>query len=134
MLAVSARELIDTAEAPVVGQVAGNNPTKELVGKKLYDGKEGIPPIMGGVKVGSRKVVVITGASSGLGLWCTKSLVDKGNYFVICGVRDVEKMQRAAEAIGISKDAYYPMRLELGSFESVKNFVAKLKLFLPQRP
>merc|ERR1719321_2075285 len=68
------------AEAPVVGQVAGNNPTKDLVGKKLYDGKEGIPPIMGGVKIGNRKIVAVTGASSGLGLWGTKSLVDKGNY------------------------------------------------------
>jgi protochlorophyllide reductase len=89
---------------------------------------------MGGVKVGSRKVVVITGASSGLGLWCTKALVDKGNYFVICGVRDVEKMQRAAAAIGIKRDAYFPMKLELGSFQSVKDFVSNLKLFLPQRP
>merc|ERR1719217_184822 len=131
MLAVSARELIDTAEAPVVGQVAGNNPTKELTGKKLYDGKEGIPPIMGGIKIGNRKIVVVTGASSGLGLWATKSLVDKGNYFVICGVRDVKKMQQAAKAIGISKDAYYPMRLELGSLESVKDFVQNLKLFCP---
>jgi protochlorophyllide reductase len=135
MLTVTGRPPKTTAtEAPVVGQVAGNNPTKELAGKKLYDGKEGIPPIMGGVKVGNRKIVVITGASSGLGLWATKSLVDKGNYFVICGVRDVKKMQKAASELGIKKDAYFPLRLELGSMESVKNFVSNLKLFCPQRP
>jgi len=135
MLTVAARAAEQAAPAaPVVGQVAGNNPTKELTGKKLYDGKEGIPPIMGGVKVGTRKIVVVTGASSGLGLWCTKALVDKGNYFVICGVRDVKKMQQAATELGIKKDAYFPLRLELGSMESVKNFATNLKLFCPQRP
>jgi len=139
MLAVSARERIAVPEevpeeAPVVGQVAGNNPTNQLAGKKLYEGKEGIPPIMGGMKIGNRKIVVVTGASSGLGLWATKSLVDKGNNFVICAVRDVEKMQRAAKAIGIKKDAFFPMRLELGSLQSVKDFVQNLKLFSPNRP
>merc|ERR1719183_1959342 len=89
---------------------------------------------MGGLKVGSRKIVVVTGASSGLGLWCTKSLVDKGNYFVICGVRDVEKMRRAARELGIKKEAYLPLRLELGSMESIKNFAKNIKLFCPQRP
>jgi protochlorophyllide reductase len=118
----------------VVGQVAGNNPTKALDGKKLYHGEQGIPPIMGGVKIGNRKLVVVTGASSGLGLWCTKSLVDKGNYFVVCGVRDPEKMQRAGKAIGLNADAFHPMRLELGSLQSVKDFVKNLKLFCPQRP
>ena len=120
-------------EAPVVGQVAGNNPTKELAGKKLYEGNKGIPAIMGGVKVGNRKIVVVTGASSGLGLWCAKALVDKGNHFVICAVRDVEKMNSAARAIGINKDSFFAMKLELGSFESVRDFVNNFKLFSPQR-
>ena len=53
---------------------------------------------------------------------CTKALIDKGNHFVICGVRDVAKMDKAAKELGIPKDAYLPLRLELGSLESVKNF------------
>jgi protochlorophyllide reductase len=133
MLGNRGRNTDPDLEAPVVGQVAGNNPTKELAGKKLYEGNKGIPAIMGGVKVGNRKIVVVTGASSGLGLWCTKALVDKGNHFVICAVRDVEKMNSAAKAIGINKDSFFAMKLELGSFESVKDFVNNFKLFSPQR-
>jgi protochlorophyllide reductase len=121
-------------EEKVVGQVAGNNPTAALSGKKLYDGKEAVPPIMGSLKVGNRRMVVVTGASSGLGLWCTKALIDKGNHFVICGVRDVAKMDKAAKELGIPKDSYLPLRLELGSLESVKNFAKNIKLFSPGRP
>jgi protochlorophyllide reductase len=121
-------------EEKVVGQVEGATPTSALNEKKLYDGKFGFPPIWGGVKVGKRRIVVVTGASSGLGLWATKALVDKGDYFVICGVRDVEKMNKAAREIGLKKDAFLPLRLELGSLQSVKTFVENVDSFCPLRP
>ena len=47
--------------------------------------------------VGTRRVVVITGASSGLGLSATKALTDKGGYFVIAAVRDPAKMDAVAK-------------------------------------
>merc|ERR1719258_702347 len=43
-------------------------------------------------------------------------------------------MKKAAKAIGISKDAFHAMYLELGSLASVKDFAKNLKLFCPQRP
>lgn len=50
-----------------------------------------IPKVLGGVKIGLRKLVVVTGASSGLGLQCAKTLAKSGRYFVVMAVRDVEK-------------------------------------------
>ena len=62
---------------------------------KLYDPKsKETPKVLGGVKIGLRKLVVVTGASSGLGLSAAESLAKKGNYFVIMAVRDVEKGKR----------------------------------------
>ena len=60
---------------------------------KLYDSKEA-PKVLGGVKIGLRKLVVVTGASSGLGLSAAESLAKKGNYFVVMACRDVEKGKR----------------------------------------
>jgi protochlorophyllide reductase len=52
------------------------------------------PKVLGGVKIGLRRLVVITGASSGLGLACAETLAKNGNYFVIMACRDVEKGKR----------------------------------------
>jgi len=118
----------------VVGQVAPSTPTAVLRSKKLYEGKKGLPPIWGGIKVGTKRLVVVTGASSGLGLWCAKALTDQKDYFVIAAVRDPAKMDKAAKEVGIRRDSYYAMKLELGSLQSVKDFVDNLKVFCPQRP
>lgn len=56
---------------------------------KLYTTREA-PKFAGGVKVGARRVVVITGASSGLGLSATIALLaaaQKKNYFVVAAAR-----------------------------------------------
>jgi hypothetical protein len=53
-----------------------------------------LPKVAGGLKIGTRQIVCITGASSGLGLNCAISLAKSGNYFVIMAVRDVEKAKR----------------------------------------
>lgn len=52
------------------------------------------PKVLGGVKIGLRKLVVITGASSGLGLNAAIKLAQSGNYFVVMACRDVEKAKR----------------------------------------
>jgi protochlorophyllide reductase len=53
-----------------------------------------MPKVLGGLKVGLRKLVCITGASSGLGLACAETLAKTGRYFVIMACRDVEKAKR----------------------------------------
>ena len=53
-----------------------------------------MPKVLGGIKIGLRELVVITGASSGLGLATAVSLAKKGKYFLVLAVRDPEKMKR----------------------------------------
>lgn len=63
--------------------------------KKYYPPQEKeMPKILGGVKIGLRKLVVITGASSGLGLNTANTLSRTGRYFVVMACRDVEKAKR----------------------------------------
>jgi protochlorophyllide reductase len=63
--------------------------------EKYYtpDAKEA-PKLFGGVKIGLRKLVVVTGASSGLGLNTAVTLAKDGDYFVVMACRDVEKAKR----------------------------------------
>jgi len=63
--------------------------TTELT-DKFYFEKEA-PKILGGIKIGTRELVVITGASSGLGRNCASVLAKTGRYFVVMACRDVEK-------------------------------------------
>jgi protochlorophyllide reductase len=63
--------------------------------QKLYIPKEKeVPKVLGGLKIGLRKLVVITGASSGLGLNTAITLAKTGRYFVVMACRDVEKGKR----------------------------------------
>jgi NADPH:quinone reductase-like Zn-dependent oxidoreductase len=54
------------------------------------------PNYFGGLSIGTRQLVVITGASSGLGLNCAASLAKTGKYFVVMACRDVEKAKNGA--------------------------------------
>ena len=61
MRRASAVRAVLADEERVVGQVAGANPTASF-GGKLYSKKDKeLPPIWGGLKVGTRKLVVVTG-------------------------------------------------------------------------
>jgi protochlorophyllide reductase len=63
--------------------------------EKLYIPKEKeVPKVLGGLKIGLRKLVVITGASSGLGLNTAITLAKSGRYFIVMACRDVEKGKR----------------------------------------
>ena len=53
-----------------------------------------IPKVLGGVKIGLKKLVVITGASSGLGRSATIALAKTGKYHVVMACRDVDKAKR----------------------------------------
>ena len=60
---------------------------------KLYFKKE-MPKVLGGLQIGLRKLVVVTGASSGLGLNAAATLAKTGRYFVIMACRDTEKAKK----------------------------------------
>ena len=58
---------LDDVTDKVVGQVATNNPTDSFTGK-LYDGKKEVPPVWGGIRVGTRRIVVVTGVRAPMSL------------------------------------------------------------------
>ncbi|XP_021754823.1 protochlorophyllide reductase, chloroplastic-like [Chenopodium quinoa] len=67
--------------------------------------------------------VIVTGASSGLGLATAKALAETGKWHVIMACRDFLKAERAAKAAGMSKENYSIMHLDLSSLDSVRHFV-----------
>jgi protochlorophyllide reductase len=71
-------------------------------------------------------VVVITGASSGVGLWAAKALADRG-WHVVMACRDLAKAEAAAAGTGISPDSRTLMHIDLGSLDSVRAFVAAFR-------
>jgi protochlorophyllide reductase len=74
-------------------------------------------------KTATKKTVVITGASSGLGLATAKSLAETGEWHVIMACRDFLKAERAAKKAGMSKENYTVIHCDLASLESVRHFV-----------
>ncbi len=70
----------------------------------------------------SKSTVVITGASSGVGLYGAKALAKKG-WHVVMACRNLEKTQRVADEVGMSSDSYTIMHLDLASLNSVRQFV-----------
>jgi protochlorophyllide reductase len=72
-----------------------------------------------------KKVVVITGASSGLGLYTTKALVETGEYCVVMAVRNPAKAEEKAKEFGFPADAYHVMECELADLDSVRSFAKK---------
>lgn len=69
-----------------------------------------------------RSTVVITGASSGVGLYAAKALADRG-WYVVMACRNQSKAHQAAQSLEIPLDSYTVMHIDLGSLDSVKQFV-----------
>ncbi|MFE4105339.1 protochlorophyllide reductase [Almyronema epifaneia] len=69
-----------------------------------------------------KPTVVITGASSGVGLYAAKALAHKG-WHVVMACRNLDKTEQMAQSVGIPQGSYTPMHLDLASLESVRNFV-----------
>ncbi|KAK4750651.1 hypothetical protein SAY87_004133 [Trapa incisa] len=76
-----------------------------------------------GKKTLRQGTVVITGASSGLGLATAKALAETGKWHVIMACRDFLKTERAAKSVGMAKEDYSIMHLDLASLDSVRQFV-----------
>jgi protochlorophyllide reductase len=66
--------------------------------------------------------VVITGTSSGVGLYAAKALAKRG-WHVVMACRDLEKAENAAQTLEIPSDSYTLMHIDLGSLDSVRKFV-----------
>ena len=73
-----------------------------------------------------QSTVVITGASSGVGLYAAKALAKKG-WYVIMACRNLEKSQQAAQSVGMPPDNYTIIHLDLASLDSVREFVKNFR-------
>ncbi len=69
-----------------------------------------------------KSTVVITGASSGVGLYAAKALSQRG-WYVVMGCRDLAKAAQAAQALEMPQDNYTIMHIDLACLESVRQFV-----------
>merc|ERR1719394_1456566 len=72
---------------------------------------DGLLQSVSGSKFGDKKLVVITGTSSGLGLATTKALLRTGKYHVIGAVRNLAKMEVVAEEEDLNMEHFTPMYL-----------------------
>lgn len=73
-----------------------------------------------------KPTVVVTGASSGVGLYAAKALAKKG-WHVVMACRDLIKAENAAQEVQIPKDSYTLLPIDLSSLASVRQFVDKFR-------
>ena len=73
-----------------------------------------------------KRTAIVTGASSGVGLYGAKALADKG-WHVVMACRNLEKSQNAAKEVGMPEGSYTILPIDLGSLDSVKLFVQKFR-------
>ncbi|PAX49851.1 protochlorophyllide reductase [Brunnivagina elsteri] len=73
-----------------------------------------------------KPTAVITGASSGVGLYTAKALAKKG-WHVVMACRDVRKAGEAAQAVGMPQGSYSIMQIDLGDLESVRRFAREFR-------
>lgn len=69
----------------------------------------------------AQPVVIITGASSGVGLWTARALADRG-WLVIMACRDLAKAKAAAAGAGIPATVHRILHIDLASQASVRRF------------
>ena len=74
----------------------------------------------------AQPTVVITGASSGVGLHAANALAKRG-WHVVMACRDLTKADNAAKALGIPQGSYSLMHIDLGSLASVRKFVDEFR-------
>lgn len=73
-----------------------------------------------------KPTVVVTGTSSGVGLYAAKALAKRG-WHVVMACRDLEKAAKAAQTAGIPQDSYTLIHIDLGSLQSVRRFVENFR-------
>jgi len=70
-----------------------------------------------------KPTVIVTGASSGVGLHATHALTRRG-WYVVMACRDLAKAADAARGLGIAEDSISLMEIDLGALDSVRRFAA----------
>jgi protochlorophyllide reductase len=80
-------------------------------------------------RFGDKKLVVLTGTSSGLGKMTAKALLRTGQYHVVGAIRDLDKMEVVAELENFDSENFTPMYCDLASFDSVHKFCDNLEEF-----
>ncbi|MEL6496847.1 MAG: protochlorophyllide reductase [Cyanobacteria bacterium J06623_7] len=70
--------------------------------------------------------VVVTGASSGVGLYAAKALCDRG-WHVVMACRNLPKTEKVAAEVGLPQDKYSIIHLDLASLDSVRKFVGDFR-------
>jgi protochlorophyllide reductase len=70
--------------------------------------------------------VIITGASSGVGLYAAKALAAQG-WHVIMACRNLPKTEQVAKAQGLNPANYSILKLDLASLASVRQFVTDFR-------
>ncbi|MEM9136002.1 MAG: protochlorophyllide reductase, partial [Cyanobacteria bacterium P01_F01_bin.42] len=71
-------------------------------------------------------VVIITGASSGVGLYGAKALIERG-WHVVMACRNLDRAKEAAQRLNFPSDSYSLQKIDLGSLESVREFVTTFR-------
>ncbi|MCT0211843.1 MAG: protochlorophyllide oxidoreductase [Cyanobium sp.] len=74
------------------------------------------------VTTGQPGTVMVTGASSGVGLYAAKALVDCG-WQVVMACRDTAKARAAATALGLPEASLTHLQVDLGDLDSVRGLV-----------
>ncbi|MEB3882662.1 protochlorophyllide reductase [Lyngbya sp. CCY1209] len=69
-----------------------------------------------------KSTVIVTGASSGVGLYAAKALANRG-WYVVMACRNLEKAKAAAQELGIPEDSHTVLHIDLGSLDSVRRFI-----------
>ena len=74
-----------------------------------------------------KRTVIITGASSGVGLYAAKALAARPDWHVVMACRDLAKAERVAQELALPTDSYSLMYIDVASLDSVRQFVANFR-------
>ena len=64
-----------------------------------------------------QSTAIVTGASSGVGLYAAKALAERG-WHVVMACRNIPKTEKVAQEVGMNKDSYSIIHLDLASLDS----------------
>jgi len=78
------------------------------------------------MEIQQKPTVVITGASSGVGLAAAKALSNRG-WHVVMACRDLSKTESVAQTAGIPRDSYTILQLDLADLGNVHQFVNQFR-------
>lgn len=73
-----------------------------------------------------KPTVIITGTTSGVGLYAAKALCDRG-WYVVLACRDIPKMEQVSRELNLPRDNTIIEYLDLGNLELVRRFVKNFR-------